>query len=303
MADDQYLWDKSGEPDDDIVQLEQALGRYAAPPVRRTRRASFGWRWLAMAAAILLGVVIWRNGRPELSAWQLDSGRVLALGENLVTGSSESAHLSASAVGSLRLDPNSSLRVVRSRPGEQRFLLSSGTLHALIWAPSKSFAVDTPAGTSIDLGCSYTLTVDTEGAGLVTVSTGWVAFQAGRRESFIPAGAACRTRRDRGPSLPYFKDAPPALPAAIGRWEQTQDLSGILAAARPRDGLTLWHLLQRTEGPSEKRQVAQRLAALVAGVDAVGLERGDPAAITAAWNALGLGTVDWWRSWKHPWAG
>jgi hypothetical protein len=49
--------------------------------------------------------------------------------------------------------------------------------------------------------------------------------------------------------------------------------------------------------------VAQRLAVLVPEVDAAGLERGDAAAINQAWNALGLGSADWWRTWKHPWAG
>ena len=302
MSDDAYLWDKSGEPGLGIVLLEQSLREYAAPPVRPLTRRRPLWPWALMAASLLAGIVAWRASPPPLSLWQLESGRMLALGEKMTTGPGQHASLAASAVGSLRLEPNSTLQVVRSGPADQRFVLTQGTLHALIWAPAKSFAVETPAGTSIDLGCAYTLTVDSEGAGLVSVSTGWVAFQTGRVESFIPAGAACRTRRQIGPSLPYFTDASAAFTSAIARWELTHELEGLLGSARPRDAITLWHLLQRTPGAGPRRQVAQRLAALVPGVDAAGLERGDPAAITQAWNALGLGSVEWWRAWKHPWA-
>jgi hypothetical protein len=306
MSNDAYLWDKSGDPDPEIVQLERELRRFAAPPVRRKPKdqANGIWRWMAIAAVVVLGVgSAWRLSRPPLSPWQLESGRTLAFGEKITTGPNEQARLGATAVGSLSLEPNTTLQVVRSGPDGQRLALMQGTLHALVWAPAKSFAVDTPAGTSIDLGCVYTLTVDREGAGLVSVSTGWVAFQSGRQEAFIPAGAACRTRRQTGPSLPYFTDASAAFTAAIARWEQTRELHNLLNEARPRDAITLWHLLQRTEGTALRRQVAQRLAALVPAADAAGLERGDPAAINEAWNALGLGSTEWWRTWKHPWAG
>ena len=312
MSDDAYLWDRSGDPDPQILQLERTLGEYAAPALRPLARRQHqwqqyrwlrrGWPWAAIAASLLLGIATWRTSRPILSPWQLDSGHVLALGEKITTGPGQHASLAATAVGSLRLEPNSTLQVVHSGPSDQRLVLTQGTLHALIWAPARSFAVETPAGTSIDLGCAYTLTVDPEGGGLVSVSTGWVAFQTGRLESFIPAGAACRTRRQTGPSLPYFADASISFTAAIARWELTRELDGLLRSARPRDAITLWHLLQRTQGTAPRHQVAQRLAALVPGVNAAGLELGDPAAITEAWNALGLGSVNWWRTWKHPWA-
>ena len=302
MSDDAYLWDKSGDPNLEVVLLEQTLREFAAPPVRPLTRRRPYWPWALMAASLLIGVVAWWASRPALSLWQLESGRMVALGERVMTGPGQQTSLAASAVGTLRLEPNSTLTVVRSGHSDQRLALTQGTLHAFIWAPAKSFAVDTPAGTSIDLGCAYTLMVDSEGAGLVSVSTGWVAFQTGRVESFIPAGAACRTRRQIGPSLPYFTDASAAFTSAIARWELTHELEGLLGSARPRDAITLWHLLQRTPGAGPRRQVAQRLAALVPGVDAAGLERGDPAAITQAWNALGLGSVEWWRAWKHPWA-
>ncbi|MBY0505546.1 MAG: FecR family protein [Bryobacteraceae bacterium] len=302
MQDDQYLWDRTGEPDPLIARLEQELRPYAARPFRPQPRRS-SWRWIAAIAATLLLGATWQLTRPTPSAWQLDSGRRVALGERVSTGPGQRAVLSANGVGTVRLDPGSALQVMAAPPGLQRLALAQGTLHAFIFAPAKSFQVDTPAGTSIDLGCAYTLTVDERGAGLVSVSTGWVAFQTGPRESFIPAGAACRTRRDAGPGLPYFTDAPLDFLQSVVRWEDSGDLAGLLAAARPRDGLTLWHLLQRTTSPRERNLVVQRFAVLIPGLDIAGLNRGDAAAINQAWDALGLGATGWWRSWKHPWAG
>lgn len=302
MPEDDYLWNQSGSPDPEIVRLEKQLQRFASPPSRLRHRRPV-WRWIAIAAGLALSIVAWRTSRPAPeSVWQLESGRKLALGEKISTGPSQSASLAAHSVGSLRLAPNSTLQVVRSGPGDQRLALSQGTLHAVIWAPSKSFSVETPAGTSIDLGCAYSLTVEQDGTGLVSVSTGWVAFQAGQQESFIPAGAACRTLPRKGPGLPYFTDASREFTQAIEHWESTGNAEELLSEARPRDAITLWHLLQRTQGAA-RRQVVLRLSQLLPQVDAAGLERGDPAAITHAWNALGLGTADWWRSWKHPWAG
>jgi len=59
--------------------------------------------------------------------------------------------------------------------------------------------VDTPSARAVDLGCQYTLNVDDRGDGLLKVTMGWVAFDTDGRESFIPAGAACRTRKRGGP--------------------------------------------------------------------------------------------------------
>ena len=58
--------------------------------------------------------------------------------------------------------------------------------------------VDTPSATATDLGCVYTLHVDEDGTGMLSVAAGWVAFEFNGRESFVPAGASARTDpRDR----------------------------------------------------------------------------------------------------------
>jgi len=209
-------------------------------------------------------------------------------------------------VGEVEIEPKSRLRLLASRAGEHRMALDHGTIHALIWAPPAAFVVDTPAAKTVDLGCRYTLRVAPDGAGFLTVETGWVAFQWKNLESFIPAGAACATRPGHGPATPHFLDASQNLIASVARFDRTQDpqaLAAALSAARSRDALTLWHLLERTQG-AERAEVFDRFAALVKLSPEVTREavlRGDPRAMDAAWNALQLGDTSWWRGWKREW--
>jgi len=184
--------------------------------------------------------------------------------------------------------------------------LERGTIHALIWAPPGRFVVDTPSARTVDLGCRYTLHVSENGIGRLTVETGWVAFEWQKRESFIPAGAACITRPKLGPGTPYFTDASSALQEAVDRWDVSADhgaLQTALLESRERDALTLWHLMMRTTGPG-RAEVYDRLAQVVtlpASATRESILRGDREAVDGAWNALGLGTTDWWREWKRAW--
>ena len=297
---DEYLWDRTGKPDPEIARLEKLLAGYGyAAPRRRSRFPML----LAVAAglALVASASIWFTRAP-VSEWKI-AGKGVTVGQTIVTNGTAGAKLEAEQVGNIVLDANSRLRIVRSAGDRQELALQRGTMHALIWAPPSRFVVDTPSARTIDLGCSYTLTVLTDNSGMLTVQTGWVAFQAGAIESFIPAGAACRTRAHRGPGLPYFEDAPPALREAVARFETSggrEDLDAIEQNARKRDALTLWHLMLRTLG-SDRDSVVRRFADLVPGVDVEGLGAGNSEAIDQAWNQLGLGRTDWWRSWKHSW--
>jgi len=64
---DDYLWDKTGEPDPEIQQLEEILGtlRYQPKPLVLPRRRNY-FPLLAIAASILLAIVaggIWLRTR------------------------------------------------------------------------------------------------------------------------------------------------------------------------------------------------------------------------------------------------
>jgi hypothetical protein len=227
-------------------------------------------------------------------------------GQTIETSARNQATLESEFVGTVRIAPASQVRVLSVHGEEQRFALDRGTIHALIWAPPTRFAVDTPWAKAIDLGCQYTLHVGPGGAGLLTVETGWVAFQWKRLESFIPAEAACKTRAETGPGTPYFLDAPAVLTKAIESFDSTGDskaLATVLSAARQRDALTLWHLLRRTQG-TQRGEVFDRLNTLVAlpsEANRAAILRGDRSAIDAAWNALQLGDTNWWREWERQW--
>src|SRR5215831_16457979 len=191
-------------------------------------------------------------------------------------------------------------------------VLDRGTIHALIWAPPGYFVVDTPSAMTVDLGCAYTLQVDSSGAGLVRTSLGWVGFKLDGRESFIPAGAACRTRPKLGPGSPYFEDASANFIAALGRFDfddktpeqRATDLAIVLNQARNRDALTLWHLLSRVD-PSQRLLVYERLHLLAppeSGVTQQGILRLDPLMLDQWWNELGFEDIAIWRNWERSWS-
>ncbi len=320
---EEYLWDRTGAPDREIADLEKSLAALQYQPrpqpkfetPRRAPERHFFWLAAGIAAVALLAVAVSIGSRhftmrtPEPSTWKLSAAgkaaRAVRPGQLIQTGNS-GARLDSEFVGEVRVGPQSVLRVLESTKDQQRLDLQHGTIHALIWAPPRQFVVDTPSSRTVDLGCQYTLHVAAGGTGFLNVETGWVAFQWKNLESFIPAGAACTTRPGSGPGMPYFEDAPAALRAAIARFDADGDtaaLATVLQNARPRDALTLWHLLTRTAG-GERAAVFDRFSELVKlppSVTKQEVMKGDPKALDAAWNALNLGNTNWWREWKRKW--
>jgi hypothetical protein len=298
-----YLWNRTGEPDPETVRLESLLGELKyCPPMKQRWDRRFRLSGMAIAAVIILGTLclplLWRG---SLTNWQSADGHRIRAGQTIETGT-----LQSDDTGEVTVDPGSRLRLVTSTNHEERFDLQRGTIHAFIWAPPGRFVVDTPSSKTIDLGCRYTLQVSQNGTGLLTVELGWVAFERKGVESFIPAGAACVTRPDKGPGTPYFSDASPSLTKALEHFDTADDpaaLETAIISARPRDALSLWHLMIRTHGDQRSR-VFDRFASLVTLPREVTREsvlRGDGKAMDAAWNALDLGDTDWWREWKRRW--
>jgi hypothetical protein len=233
------------------------------------------------------------------------NGRQIYTGEPVRTEAGGPLALESAGFGRIELQPGSEIQVLEAAPGRQRMKLRQGQLHALIWAPPRQFVVDTESARAIDLGCQYDLSVDARGNGLLRVETGWVAFQMGRNESFIPAGAACRTTKAGGPGIPYLEDASQEFRSALRIFESdgAGALSRILAEARREDGLTLWHLLGRVDA-AQRGAVFDRFAQLVPLPGLVTRDKavaGDPATLDLCWNALNLAEAAWWRGWKRDW--
>lgn len=293
MSDD-YLWDGSGPPDPTVQKLEQQLSPLSVIAPLRPRTSH--WKAaLAIAAALC---VIWgalyavRPLRP--SEWKPTSGGGFSVGAKVITGPGKQLTLQSENTGRIILGPDSELHLPASND-RQQLSLTKGEMHAFIWAPPGNFVVDTPSSKTIDLGCQYTLTVAPDGSGFLTVESGWVALQTGAHESFIPAGASCHTSRKEGPSIPYYQDAPEAFQSAVADYSKNASdaaVEAVLDRARPRDAFTLWHLLGRVNRDQEQR-VSRRLCELKPAT--CGQER------EAAWNALGLGGMTFWREWKRTW--
>ena len=252
------------------------------------------------------------EGNPQIGSQSVlvnQSTAKLYVGQTLTTNSSSRATLSEDDLGQIQIDPNSRVRLLRTDPNHKHLKLEVGTIHAAIWAPPGQFVVDTPSAVAIDLGCAYTLQVAPDGSGTIRTTLGWVGFHLNGRDSFIPAGAMCSTRPKVGPGVPYFEDASESFREALHTFDQAESssdatssaLSTILSQARPRDGLTLWHLLSRTGGP-ERAQVYARFAAVVPpppGVTREGILALDPHMLDLYWNALDLGDISLWRFWEQ----
>jgi len=328
---DEYLWNRNGRPDPDVAELERLLGSFRSetpePAWPRAPRKSLSASVPLLAAAAVLvlacAATLWRGPARASGSWSVvrlagspvagrapigDAAR-LPIGEWLETDASSRAALAVSTIGQLEIDPGTRLRLTETREGAHRLTMARGVVHALIWAPPGQFVIDTPSSRAVDLGCAYTLEVRPDGSGLIEVTGGWVAFEHGGRESFVPAGARCATRPGVGPGTPYLTDAPPALVAALtvldtgtaSEQAQAAALSRVLSDARPDDAVTLWHLLARVPAPS-RGAVFDALARAVpppASVTREGIERGDRAMRDAWWGALGLGDIEWWRTWKR----
>lgn len=331
-----YLWDRSGDIDAAVADLERLMAPLAwqprawSAPALEARRRHWALPFVAALAATItlvtgLSMFVWRlnhepqagvsitrlEGTPTIARTPVRDGQVLPTGRWLETNGTAKALIEIENVGRIEVQPSSRLGLIRSRAGDHRLHLARGTVQAVIFSPPGQFSMATPSATAVDLGCVYTMTVADDEIGLVQVTAGWVGFEWRGREAFIPAGASCVTRPRLGPGTPYYEDTSPEYRAAL----TTIDLGGgpsemrtaavdvVLRESRRRDVLTLWHLLSRVQGADFDR-VFDLLAAFVpppAVASRGAVRNGRAEALDGWWNALDLGTTTWWRTWTQQW--
>jgi len=286
-------------------------------PPRRSAMRRRPARWLvAVLAVLLVSLGAWwgtrvlfapsweiavLEGVPRVGAGLLEDTGRLRRGEWVETDATSSARLEVGMIGNVEVGPNTRLQLLQARPSEHRLALTSGTIHAQIWAPPRLFFVETPSALAIDLGCEYTLSVDSTGAGLLHVTSGYVALEQGERATIVPAGARAVTRPGYGPGTPFDESATPALQRALTAFDfeggGTEALDLVLAEAHPDDAITLWDLLYRVPAAQQVR-VYERLAALVpapSGVTREGMLREDAAMVHAWRTYLRLDVENWWE--------
>ncbi len=288
----------------------------ARAPARRGAREAAAPRFpfLAAAAAVLVaaGLAAWLGPRaatttPErrgagpgpayevlavagdvrirpASAGPASADRARA-GDVIETDAASRARVVVGDIGEVLVLERSRVRLVDCGAEQHRMDLERGAIRASIFAEPRVFQVGTPAAIAVDLGCVYELSVDAEGGTLLAVELGRVSFEIGGRKVYVPSGAVCRADPRRGPGLPVWTDAAPALRAAVRDLEAgAAALAACLDAATDRDTLTLWHLLDRLAVAADRGRVFDRLSAIASppeGVTRDGCVRGDRAELDA----------------------
>jgi len=280
----------------------------------KPRQVRFAFAIAVVVAAIAVGVY-WMLGTSP-PAWNvevtqgnatIDSRELppehaaIKIGETLQTDSEGRARVEVADIGYVDVDPNTTLRLVQATPTDHRFALDRGTIRAVISAPPRLFFVQTPSALAVDLGCTYTLDVDSKGGGILQVTSGWVMLEFGGRMAVVPAGAECVTMPGFGPGTPYQVDASQRLLTSLALYDfgggGTAALDTVLQQARNMDSITLWHLFFKTTG-DERARVYDRLASLVPppeGVDRAGMLAGNPEMIKKWQEQLNLGFQEWWK--------
>ena len=200
----------------------------------------------------------------------------LAEGAWVETDTTTRARITVGSIGTVDVEPATRVRLGTIRDNEYRIALARGAISARIAAPPRLFIVDTPASTVVDLGCAYTVNVDADGRGDLHVTEGWAALEWKGRESLVPAGASASIRPGIGPGTPSFDDASPSLRAALVAFDfadgGSRAVETVVAEARVRDTLTLWHLLSRVAA-SQRPQIYDRIAALAPPPDTVSRDK------------------------------
>lgn len=281
-----------GQGDRGTVDRQDVSTRSTVPRYPGLRIAAL-LALLAVSAGALLVT------RHNAGTWHLASAggtRVFRVGEALATGQA-GAQMTVGSIGHVAVDTATRIRLLEARATQHRLALELGTIHAEISAPPRLFIVETPSGTAIDLGCAYTLTVDSAGTSRLVVTAGWVEFSEHGRVSLIPAGFEAVAHRRTGVGTPVKDDAPAALVAAVRQLDDygmssDSALDVVLREARRADAVTLWHILSGWRGSVQERErVYEKLAGIVPPPVPEGQARfaavyGDPIAMRLWWEKL-----------------
>jgi hypothetical protein len=239
------------------------------------------------------GWVVWRQrapywevrtlaGRPRVGWFAIGSRGRLRLGDRLTTDLASRAEIEVADIGTVKIGPNSRVRLTATGKARHSLDLEQGALEARVSAPPRLFVVETGSGRAVDLGCAYRLETAASGATILRVTLGEVALEDAGRSSLVPAGFSCESRRGAGLGTPVGDDAKPALRDAVRRFDFVAGGDAAADEARriagPRDAITLWHLLRRTSVEERGRlfDTLARLAPPGPSVRREGLLRGDP---------------------------
>jgi ferric-dicitrate binding protein FerR (iron transport regulator) len=239
-----YLFDRAGTPDPEVVELEQllqpmALGEPRPLELPRAPRRHSGRRPMMILAAVLavaaaLAIFVRTRGWIE-------------------TGASP-VQLQVTSIGTVVLEPNTRARLI----GEH-VELARGAVSARINAPPRRFVVETRFLKVIDLGCAFRVSVDEGGHGRVSVSEGRVALSGEDTREVVLAAGDERAFDEKGASEPPHVETPHVeTPQAETPQVETPHVAPKLKLAAPKSvHHSAPHVAPQQNPPTEKKAPAQ----------------------------------------------
>jgi hypothetical protein len=287
------LFDPTQKGDDDLIAIERLLQsqRYQPPKTSWEQQAKAGGANLgklgrgvliAIAALLiaLLVVPLLLRGRPD---W--------APGKTVTTASAERRELALTGIGTLTLEPETTVTWVTSTNAEQRVQLDRGTIAARVNAQPRVFMVDTPVNRAVDLGCEYTLHVADNQRTELHVTKGRVELDDGKTVAVVYAQMKSSQSPRSPPRVPWPDDAGDELEELIRQADVEKDAAALQKLIdKPCDAkghclgpfeqnLVLWHLAQRLDSAGRKAALNKLVeaVALPADVDPDALELPRPA--------------------------
>ncbi len=204
------------------------------------------------------------KGSPLINNMVMKSIDSISIGGYVTTDDSSKAELYVAGLGSVIIEPNTKVKLIKSTEGEHRIQLDYGSIDASIFAKPRTFFVEAGSVTAVDLGCSYKYSVDKTGDGLLYVRSGKVSLEsAGGRESIVPEGKFCVTKQDFGPGTPFREDSSPLLKKALMEFDfgscGGECVNAIIKNAKKTDAVTLVNIMPRVND-EERTRVYDRVA-------------------------------------------
>ena len=242
------------------------------------------------------------SGQPVIESKVLTNDGIIKIGEKLFTDFDSRARLKVGTVGEIDVEPQSEVQIVETASSEHMLILSRGKLNARTWVVPKFFSIKTPSAEVIDLGCSYSLSVNDKSSTFLQVTSGWVLLENNKRKSLTPAGASCYSDISKGPGIPYANDASASFKESLSKLDiesnDIPDLQKVLIESRRGDLISLFHLIKYMDGES-RGLIFDRMSYLFRIPQRISRERiinGDKDMLGRLWVELGLGTISMYQN-------
>ncbi|MCK9279554.1 MAG: hypothetical protein M0P71_02940 [Melioribacteraceae bacterium] len=151
--------------------------------------------------------------------------------------------------GTIRLEPNSSIKLLTARSGDNVISFKSGSLKIVTNSDLPDFKIKFTNFDLIDYGASYTVAFDDFNNINLVVEFGYVGLRKNDSEIFINENYSCKIINRKLVSTPFRTDAPLEFIDLVLSYEKTKNTAELLDKisnkARPEDALTLLELLKK----------------------------------------------------------